>query len=176
MKAAWDATTTRTSHGAQTKEVMDKPEIQFPHNGPDPIDSTNKDTRALEISVPTALELQRLKLAHLIDIRQNFELELQGKVPGACVLPLFHFKKLLGHELTPMEQEALDEDEPDMRDIQHFLSMINGLHYTRDYILICVCNSGHRSLNAARLLRLLGYEHAFSLAGGFTALKEALEQ
>jgi rhodanese-related sulfurtransferase len=127
----------------------------------------------LEISVPTALELQRLKLAYLIDIRQNFELEIQGEIPGACALPLFHFKKLLGHDLSPMEQEALDEDVPDLRDIQHFLSLINGLHFTRDYILVCVCNSGHRSLNAARLLRLLGYEHSFSLAGGYCALKEA---
>ena len=41
-------------------------------------------------------------------------------------------------------------------------------------ILVCVCNSGHRSLNAARLLRLLGYEHSFSLAGGFLALDELL--
>ena len=70
----------------------------------------------------------------------------------------------------------MDEDVPDLRDIQHFLSMINGLHFTRDFILVCVCNSGHRSLNAARLMRLLGYGHAFSLTGGYRALKEVLDK
>ncbi|MGC9159398.1 MAG: rhodanese-like domain-containing protein [Terracidiphilus sp.] len=129
----------------------------------------------LEISPETALELQRLSLAVLIDIRQKFELEVQGEIPGASFLPLFHFKRMLGHALSSKEQEALDEDVPDLRDIQHFLSMINDMHHSKDLILVCVCNSGHRSLNAARLLRLLGYEHSFSMNGGFHALEEVLE-
>ena len=131
--------------------------------------------KPLEMTPQTALELQRLNLAVLIDIRQKFELELQGEIPGASFLPLFQFKRMLGHQLTSLEQEALDEDVPDMRDIQHFLSMINNMHHSKDLILVCVCNSGHRSLNAARLLRLLGYEHSFSLAGGFLALDELLQ-
>lgn len=129
----------------------------------------------LEMTPQTALELQRLNLAVLIDIRQKFELEIQGEIPGASLLPLFQFKRMLGHQLSSLEQDALDEDVPDMRDIQHFLSMINDMHHSKDLILVCVCNSGHRSLNAARLLRLLGYEHSFSLAGGFLALDELLQ-
>lgn len=128
----------------------------------------------LEMTPRTALELQRLNLAVLIDIRQKFELEIQGEIPGACFLPLFQFKRMLGHELTALEQEALDEDLPDLRDIQQFLAMINSMHHAKDLVLVCVCNSGHRSLNAAQLLRLLGYEHSFSLAGGFLALDELL--
>lgn len=134
-----------------------------------------KEEEKLEISAATALELQRLNLAVLIDIRQKFELELQGEIPGASMLPLFQFKRMLGHTLSGPEQEALDEDVPDMRDIQHFLSMINSMHHAKDLILVCVCNSGNRSLTAARLLRLLGYEHSFSMAGGFLALDELLE-
>jgi rhodanese-related sulfurtransferase len=130
----------------------------------------------LEISVATALELQRLNLAALLDIRQKFELEIQGEIPEASFLPLFHFKKILGHTLTPMEQAALDEDVPELRDIQHFLSMINNMHHSRELVLVCVCNSGHRSLSAARLLRLLGYPNSFSLAGGFQALEELREK
>jgi rhodanese-related sulfurtransferase len=129
----------------------------------------------LEMTAKTALELQRLSLAVLIDIRQKFELELQGEIPGASFLPLFQFKRMLGHALTEAEQEALDEDVPDMRDIQHFLAMINGMHHAKDLILVCVCNSGNRSLNAARLLRLLGYEHSYSMAGGYLALDALLE-
>lgn len=127
------------------------------------------------MTAQTGLELQRLGLAVLIDIRQKFELDLQGEIPGASLLPLFHFKRMLGHTLSEAEQEALDEDVPDLRDIQHFLSMINRMHHAKELILVCVCNSGNRSLNAARLLRLLGYEHSFSMAGGFLALDELLE-
>ncbi len=129
----------------------------------------------LEMTPQTALELQRLHLAVLIDIRQKFEIELQGEIAGASFLPLFHFKRMLGQPLTELEQEALDEDIPDMRDIQHFLAMINSMHHSKDLILVCICNSGHRSLTAARLLRLLGYEHSYSLAGGFLELDEFLE-
>ncbi len=129
----------------------------------------------LEMSARTALELQRLNLAVLIDIRQKFELELQGEIPGASFLPLFQFKRMLGHALSDAEQEALDEDVPDMRDIQHFLAMINGMHHAKELILVCVCNSGNRSLNAARLLRLLGYEHSYSMAGGYLELDALLE-
>ena len=128
----------------------------------------------LEISVPTAIELIRLKLACLIDVRQKFELEMEGEIPGACSLPLFRFKQLLGHAMTEDEHEMLDGDVPDSLDVQHFLKNINRLHYTKDCIMLCYCNSGRRSLHAARLLRSLGYERGFSLAGGYRALMKAL--
>ncbi len=126
----------------------------------------------LEISIPTALELIRLKLVCLIDVRQQFELDVEGEIPGACSLPLFRFKQLLGHSMTEEEHEVLDGDEPDSLDVQHFISSINRLHYTKDCILLCFCNSGRRSLHAARLLRSLGFERGFSLQGGYRALSE----
>ncbi|MHB8115376.1 MAG: rhodanese-like domain-containing protein [Acidithiobacillus ferrivorans] len=128
----------------------------------------------IEISVLAALELTRLNLACFIDVRQRFELEIEGEIDGAYSLPLFKFKHLLGHKLTQEEQEILDEDSPDMEDIQNFLTMINDLHNAKDCIVVCVCNSGKRSINAARLLRLLGYDRAFSLIGGYRAIKEAM--
>jgi rhodanese-related sulfurtransferase len=130
----------------------------------------------LEISIPTALELIRLKLVCLIDVRQKFELEMEGEITGACSLPLFRFKQLLGHQMSEDEHELLDGDEPDTLDVQHFLSNINRLHYTKDCIMLCYCNSGRRSLHAARLLRSLGYERGFSLAGGYRALIKALTE
>ena len=130
----------------------------------------------LEISIPTALELIRLKLVCLIDVRQKFELEMEGEIPGACSLPLFRFKQLLGHQMSEDEHELLDGDEPDSLDVQHFLSNINRLHYTKDCIMLCYCNSGRRSMHAARLLRSLGYARGFSLAGGYRALVKALTE
>lgn len=137
--------------------------------------SDTPDTQ-LEISVPTALELIRLKLVCLVDVRQKFELELEGEIPGACSLPLFRFKQLLGHEMTEDEHEVLDGDTPDSLDVQHFISNINRMHYTKDCILLCYCNTGRRSMHAARLLRSLGYERGFSLAGGYRALIKAITE
>ena len=138
--------------------------------------SDTQDNSQLEISVPTALELMRLKLVCLVDVRQMFELELEGEIPGACSLPLFRFKQLLGHQMTEDEHEILDGDTPDTLDVQHFISNINRLHYTKDCILLCFCNTGRRSLHAARLLRSLGYERGFSLAGGYRALVKAITE
>lgn len=128
----------------------------------------------LEISVSTALELIRLKLVCLIDVRQKFELELEPEIAGSCPLPLFRFKQLLGHQMTEDEHELLDSDTPDTLDVQHFLTHINHLHYTKDCVMLCYCNSGRRSMHAARLLRSLGYQRGFSLAGGYRALVDTL--
>ena len=59
-------------------------------------------------------------------------------------------------------------------DDQHrrIVSMINQLHHGRDHLLLCICNSGRRSLAAASLLRSLGYPKALSVAGGFQAWKK----
>lgn len=128
----------------------------------------------LEISVSSALEMVKLNLACLIDIRQPFELESEGEIASAIALPLFQFKKSLGHTLNEEEQELLDADLPSQKDTQHFFNLINNLHYDKDYILICVCNSGRRSLPAAQLLRELGYRRGFSLRGGYRALKDQM--
>jgi rhodanese-related sulfurtransferase len=50
--------------------------------------------------------------------------------------------------------------------------MINQLHHTRDHLLLCICNSGRRSVAAASLLRSLGYPKALSVAGGFQVWKK----
>ncbi|MEW6613837.1 MAG: rhodanese-like domain-containing protein [Pseudomonadota bacterium] len=133
----------------------------------------NQPPADLEISLNTALELVKLKLGVFIDVRQAFEAELEGPISGATLLPLFQVKKLLGHRLSEEEQEILDADVPDEVDIQTFFSRVNQLHCSRFQVLLCMCNSGRRSLHAARLLRELGYDKALSVSGGFRALRSA---
>lgn len=130
------------------------------------------DTARLEVSLPTALELCELGLATLIDIRQTFEIEMKGAIPGTVHVPLFEVKVMLGHPLTEDEQDILDAGTPKDMDAQGFFTTINQLHHTRDHLLLCVCNSGRRSLAAAALLRSLGYPKALSVAGGFLAWKK----
>lgn len=126
----------------------------------------------LEITLPTALELCELGLATMIDIRQSFELEMTGSIPDTVHIPMFEVKLMLGHTLTEDEQDILDAGQPKEVDAMTFFTMINQLHHARDHVLLCICNSGRRSLAAASLLRSLGYPKALSVAGGFQAWKK----
>jgi len=134
------------------------------------------DTDLLEISLNSATELCRLGLGTMIDIRQSFEIEMKGAMPDSVHIPMFEVKQLLGHALTEDEQDILDAGKPSDIDVQGFFTMINRLHHAHDNILLCVCNSGRRSLYAAELLRSLGYGKALSVAGGFQAWKQLQAQ
>lgn len=126
----------------------------------------------LEITLPTSLELCRLGLATMVDIRQAFEIEMKGAMPDTVHIPLFEVKRLLGHSLTEDEQDILDAGRPTDIDVQGFFTTINRLHHVHDHIVLIVCNSGRRSLYAAQLLRDMGYRKALSVAGGFQAWKK----
>ncbi|MHB1528740.1 MAG: rhodanese-like domain-containing protein [Acidiferrobacteraceae bacterium] len=128
--------------------------------------AVKKDMVPYEVEAPIARELLRLQIATLIDVRQPIELELEGRVTGAECIPLFSLKKLLGHVLTEDEQEVLDSDIPTDSDVQGFLMTMNQHHYQQGNVLLCLCNSGKRSLHAAHLLRSMGYVRAFSVQGG----------
>mgnify|MGYP001764071712 CR=1 FL=1 len=137
-----------------------------------PADEHLPDREGLEISLPSALELCRLGLATMIDIRQGFEVEMKGAVPDTVHIPLMEVKQLLGQVLNEDEQDTLDAGEPSDIDVRSFFKMINKLHHGHDHILLCLCNSGRRSLHAAHMLRELGYPKALSVAGGFQAWKQ----
>ena len=125
----------------------------------------------LEVTLPTAMELCQLGLATLIDIRQLFEIELKGAIPDTVHIPMFEVKVMLGDTLTEDEQDILDAGKPREMDAKTFFTMINRLHHARDHLLLCICNSGRRSLTAASMLRSLGYPKALSVAGGFQEWK-----
>jgi rhodanese-related sulfurtransferase len=133
---------------------------------------SSSDTEKLEISLSAATELCNLGLGTMIDIRQSFEIELKGAIPGTVHIPMFEVKRMLGHTLSEDEQYAIDTGKPSAIDVQSFFTMINRLHHAHDNILLCVCNSGRRSLYAAQLLRSMGYGKALSVAGGFQAWKQ----
>ena len=133
---------------------------------------SQEDPAHLEISLASALELCRLGLATMIDIRQSFEIEMKGAIPETVHIPMFEVKLMLGHTLTDDEQDILDAGQPKDIDAQTFFTMINRLHHAHDNVLLCICNSGRRSVTAAVLLRSLGYPKALSVAGGFQAWKK----
>jgi rhodanese-related sulfurtransferase len=151
----------------------------FPVAAPPPGPLMNADTTPptddpamLEITLPAALELCRLGLATMIDIRQSFEIEMKGALPDTVHIPMFEVKVMLGDTLTEDEQDILDAGQPKDMDAKTFFTMINRLHHAHDNLLLCICNSGRRSLTAASLLRSLGYPKALSVAGGFQAWKK----
>jgi rhodanese-related sulfurtransferase len=117
---------------------------------------SDEERATLEVSLPTAQELCRLGLATMIDIRQSFEIEMKGAIPNTVHIPMFEVKVMLGHTLTEDEQDILDAAHR-KTSMRRPSSMINRLHNRRDNLLLCICNSGRRSLAAASLLRSLGY-------------------
>ena len=133
---------------------------------------SDAERAVLEISLASAMELVGLGLGTMVDIRQGFEIEMKGAIPGTVHIPLFEVKKLLGDRLSENEQEVLDTGTPSDIDIKGLITTINRLHHARDHLLLLTCNSGRRSLYAADLLRSLGYPKALSVAGGFQAWKK----
>ena len=97
---------------------------------------SEEELAALEVTLPTALELCRLGLASMIDIRQTFEIEMKGAIPDSVHIPLFEVKRMLGHTLTEDEQDILDAGKPSDIDVQGFFTMINRLHHAHDNILL----------------------------------------
>jgi rhodanese-related sulfurtransferase len=97
---------------------------------------------------------------------------MKGTIPDTVHIPMFEVKRLLGDRLTENEQDILDAGAPKDMDVRSFFKMINQLHHGRDHLLLCICNSGRRSLYAADLLRSLGYPKALSVGGGFQAWKK----
>lgn len=136
-----------------------------------PVPAEGADER-LEISLASATELCQLGLGTMVDIRQAFEIDLKGAIPGTVHIPLFEVKRLLGHALSEDEQDILDAGRPTDIDVQGFFTTLNRLHHGHDHIVLIVCNSGRRSLYAAQLLRSMGYRKALSVAGGFLAWKK----
>jgi rhodanese-related sulfurtransferase len=132
------------------------------------------DPALLEISLSASLELCRLGMGTLVDIRQAFELDMKGTVPGAEHIPLFEVKRMLGHALSEDEQDILDAGRPTDIDMRSFIRTINRLHHG-DHLLLVLCNSGRRSLYAADLLRDMGYRKALSVAGGYQAWKKLMQ-
>ena len=118
------------------------------------VDQFSPEQRALlEISLPSALEIARLRLGTLVDIRQGFEIQMKGAIPEAVHIPMFEVKRLLGDKLTEDEQEILDTGKPSDIDIKGLLTTINRLHHAHDHLLLLTCNSGRRSLYLADMLR-----------------------
>lgn len=137
---------------------------------------TPEQRAQLEISLASAMELCQLGMATMIDIRQGFEIQMKGAIPDTVHIPMFEVKRLLGDKLTENEQDVLDAGQPKDIDVKGFFTMINKLHHGRDHLLLCICNSGRRSLVAADLLRSLGYPNSLSVAGGFQAWKKVKDQ
>lgn len=80
----------------------------------------------------------------LVDIREPFEWQMTGVIPGAMLSPMRPF--LL------QEMEALEKDQE----------------------IILVCASGVRTVDAAVYMGMKGYQQAKSMAGGMKAWKGAI--
>jgi rhodanese-related sulfurtransferase len=89
----------------------------------------------------SATELQELRRRHpdtiLVDVRNPFEHVTAGAIPGVVPIPLDELASRMGE-----------------------------LPADRSHPIVLVCQSGGRSLTAARMLASHGYTEAYSLDGG----------
>ena len=106
----------------------------------------------LEISLASAIELCNLGLGTLVDIRQAFEIELKGAIPGTVHIPLFEVKVLLGHTLSEDEQDILDAGKPTEIDVQGFFTTLNRVHHVHDKSWYCGLLISLRNFIALALL------------------------
>lgn len=132
------------------------------------VESTTSQLSTLEISATVAIGLLHTGMVDLVDVRQPMEFELgQPQIPGVVSLPLYNLKEAMGQTLQEDESELSDPaDTPMVR------KMLAEEHRS-ERVLLLICRSGRRSLEAARILKDLGYRNVLSVAGGVNAWKLA---
>ena len=109
--------------------------------------------------------------AIIVIVRTADERELFGAPPGAVHWPLAVVQRFRGEPPSP-ECETFSERDltPDER--AEFTRWLVG-HTVKQSELLFFCARGNRSLVAVHILRDLGYPHAYSVAGGMQAWREA---
>ncbi len=132
-----------------------------------------EEERVAEISPERARRLAELGIGLLLDVREDWEREVEGPCPGSQPFPLFAVKTALGHRLTPEEQEALDAtpEEAARRGAAALAELDRLVQRLEDPLLFCLCNRGERSRSAAALLRAEGWGDAYSVEGGLRAFR-----
>lgn len=124
-----------------------------------------------EVSVNTVLDLVRLNLGILCDVRQPWEQQTESRFLGSLTLPLLSLRAFMHQPLTPEEQEEAPHEEV----LATMPKVLERFNHARDQaqFVICFCRSGRRSLEAVQLLRELGYRNTLSLQGGVEAWEAA---
>jgi len=92
--------------------------------------------------------LQRHPEAVLLDVRSTCEYRYVGRPIGAIHVPW---------------KDGCPEWQPN----PHFLEQVEAAIPDKRTPILCICRSGHRSLEAAKALKQAGYETVFNVEEGF---------
>jgi rhodanese-related sulfurtransferase len=112
------------------------------------VEEAEREIRTL--SVEEARELQGSGDVQFVDIRDNRELQREGRIPGAF------------HAARGMLEFWVDPDSPYYKDI-----------FGEAKTFVFYCQSGWRSALATRTLQQMGMENVCHIGGGYGAWKEA---
>lgn len=116
----------------------------------------------LHLDPTRAWELQNAGAGVIVDVRLPEEREWFAQIPGAITLPLDCLQHLAGFGEHPLDSGG-ERLEPQER--RTLLSMLMH-HASAGNALLLFCARGDRSLEAAQILRDLGYLRAYCVAGG----------
>lgn len=127
---------------------------------------------AVRIDPARARRLAEVGIGILLDVREDWERELEGDCPGAEPFPLLSVRAALGLPLSAAEREALDAppEAAAARGREAISRLTALLRREESPLLFCLCNRGERSRAAARLIRAQGWGEAWSVEGGVRAL------
>ena len=105
----------------------------------------------------------------IVDVRCAEEREWFARVPGAVAIPLPCLKQLLDLDEGTAE---LGSDNLSPQERRAFTARLLR-HASAGDALLCFCARGDRSLEAAQLLRELGYERSYAIGSGMQGWEQA---
>lgn len=107
--------------------------------------------------------------AVIVDVRCAEERQWFSQIPGAMALPLHCLMQLAGLDegTTEVADDSLAPGE------RRALTTRLLRHASAGDALICICARGDRALEAAHLLRELGYERSYAIEGGVRGWEQA---
>lgn len=107
--------------------------------------------------------------AVIVDVRCAEERQWFPQVPGAVAIPLHCLMQLAGLD----EGTAELSDDNLVPQARRALTARLLRHASAGDALLCFCARGDRSLEAAYLLRELGYERSYAIEGGMHGWEQA---
>nr|XP_028578877.1 thiosulfate sulfurtransferase/rhodanese-like domain-containing protein 3 [Podarcis muralis] len=102
-----------------------------------------------KVSYKELKELLQSKAILLVDVREKWEIEQYGKIPGSISIPL-------GEVVEALQMEPV-----------HFKEIYNQDMPSKSDILVFSCMAGVRSIQALAAAKSLGFSRAQNYAGGF---------
>lgn len=108
------------------------------------------DKKDLKVSYKDILEAQKKENVLIIDVREQFEIDETGKLPGSIHIPMADVSNMLTTLSETNFKEKYGKEKP-----------------TKETKIILSCRSGKRSGMVQEMIQAMGYKNAYNYTGGY---------